>query len=179
METLEQLSSGVPKPAAPKCKKSSAPRNPWKTSNLRGFRTLAERLAEKLRPKRPIRRKTEAEKAMDPAEYKRAYFKKAIEKYKQTCELCGKRMAANRIEGHMNGHKGVSPFACQDCGQSFNCRLNLRNHISRLHVTGREVSCSECGKIATCPATLRQHMRAVHLEKKFQCSLCGLRILSR
>lgn len=179
METLEQLSSGVQKSGATNRKKSSELRDPWKTSRLRGLPTPEDRLAEKLRPKRPIRRKTEAEKAMDPVEYRKSYFKKAMEKYKQTCELCGKRMPANRIEGHMNGHKGLSPFACEVCGQSFNCKLNLRNHINRLHVTGKEVSCTECGKIATCPGTLRQHMRAVHLERKFQCSLCGLKILSQ
>ncbi|XP_062547216.1 zinc finger and BTB domain-containing protein 24-like [Armigeres subalbatus] len=143
------------------------------------FKTAEERLAEKMRPKRKIQRKTEAEKAMDPAEYKKYYFKKTMERYRKTCEICGKRMQQDRWEGHMNGHKGLTPFKCEHCELQFNCRLNLRSHIQRMHVTGNEVNCPQCGKEFSQKRKLEQHIFSVHAEKKYQCSLCGLKILNR
>lgn len=187
IETLEELNSGEKEKPAPKPKpKKKRPRcskpkifAPPIRKRLYKFRTAEERLAEKLRPKRPIRKKTEAEKAMDPAEYRRYYFKQAIEKYKKTCEVCGKRMQADRLEGHMNGHMGLTPFSCAHCELQFNCRLNLKSHITRMHVTGDEVRCPQCDKEFTNKRKLSSHLKAVHAEKRYTCTLCGLKILSR
>nr|XP_019550413.2 zinc finger protein 709-like [Aedes albopictus] len=186
IETLESLNTDGKEGTgtAPKPKKAPKPRpkqslGPSIKKRRFRFRTPEEILKEKMRPKRPIQRKTEAEKAMDPAEYKRYYFQKTMEKYKKTCEICGKRFPPDRLEGHMNGHRGLTPYKCGHCELQFNCKLNLRGHIQRMHVTGREVNCTLCGKQLSNEITLKKHMFAVHDEKKFQCTLCGLKILSK
>ncbi|XP_055542040.1 gastrula zinc finger protein XlCGF8.2DB-like isoform X2 [Wyeomyia smithii] len=134
------------------------------------------RLAEKLRPKRKIQRKTEEEKAMSPTEYKRYYYSTHIAgKYNGTCELCGKRIATDRMEGHMNGHKGLKPYVCDICGLRSNCKLNMRAHMARNHGEDQRIPCTMCDKVFRCQQILKAHMRGTHDEKKETCPLCGLK----
>lgn len=186
IETLENRNNDETEKPAPKSKKMTQSRKLKRslaTSNARRrkyrYKTPEERLREKMRPKRPIRRKTAAEKAMDPEEYKKYYYHMTIEKYKKTCELCGKRIHSDRMDGHMNGHRGLTPYSCENCGLKFNCKINLRAHIQRMHITGHEVKCPQCDKEFTNEKKLKLHISSVHDEKKFQCSLCGLKILNK
>ncbi|XP_055639371.1 zinc finger protein 77-like isoform X2 [Toxorhynchites rutilus septentrionalis] len=137
--------------------------------------TEEKRLAKQLKPKRALRRKTEEEKAMSPEVYKKYYYKMISEKYKQTCEVCGKRLPPERMEGHVNGHKGLQPYACEFCELQFNCKINMRKHVQRNHVVGVQIPCAMCDKVLISQMALRQHIRTVHEEKKYQCPICGLR----
>ncbi|XP_062711068.1 myoneurin [Aedes albopictus] len=131
--------------------------------------------SKKLRPYRRKFRLTEQEKSMTPEEYKRYYRKMFYGDYKKICDVCGKSIHSQRMESHMNRHQGVEPYACEECGLRFHCRMNLRKHITRSHAKGQEITCELCQKVCVSKMAHRQHFRAVHLEKKFQCTLCDVK----
>ncbi|EAT34696.1 AAEL013099-PA [Aedes aegypti] len=134
---------------------------------------------KKLRPYRRKFRQTEEEKSMTPEEYKRYYRKIQLEGYKRVCDICGKSIDPQRMESHMNRHKGVEPYSCEKCGLPFHCRANLRKHITRSHAKGQEIACELCDKVSVSEIAHKQHLRAVHTEKKFQCTLCHVKTVTQ
>ncbi|XP_058818493.1 gastrula zinc finger protein xFG20-1-like [Topomyia yanbarensis] len=179
IETLDELSSHAKPVITMKVDKTTDEPTTESPNKRRQFRTPEQIHAEKMRPKRKLRRKTAEEKAMSPTEYKHHYYRMIVDKYKITCEVCCKRLPPDRMDGHMNGHLGLQPYTCEYCGLLFNCKVNMRTHISKKHCEDKQIPCILCDKIARCQADLRQHMRMVHEEKKLQCSLCDLKTNNR
>ncbi|XP_055638393.1 zinc finger protein 37-like isoform X2 [Toxorhynchites rutilus septentrionalis] len=92
-----------------------------------------------------------------------------------TCEICGKSVERNRMEGHHNQHLNLRPYACnmEDCGATFDCKIKLRLHTNSRHST-KQIPCDLCGKVYVSKKALYRHKRATHDEKKFTCEQCGL-----
>ncbi|EDS42320.1 zinc finger protein 557 [Culex quinquefasciatus] len=74
------------------------------------------------------------------------------------CEICGKSVERNRMEGHRNRHEGLRP-----------ARLN-RHKIT--HTDLREFKCPHCPKEFHRSNNLKVHLRSHTKEKPFECSLC-------
>ena len=50
--------------------------------------------------------------------------------YKHVCQLCGKGfLSSGDLEGHLNKHRGIKPYACYVCASSFTYQKDLRSHM--------------------------------------------------
>ena len=50
-----------------------------------------------------------------------------------------------KFTDHMNAHKGIRPYVCTDCGQSFTTKRHLTAHIKSIHLR-EEAVCEICDK---------------------------------
>lgn len=101
---------------------------------------------------------------------------KAKEIYKsllKECELCGKLIEKNRLEGHMNKHEGKKPFVCDfaNCGKTFYCRLLRRLHQTSIH-TGQQVVCQICEKTFPSERSLYTHSLRHKNADRYKCDHC-------
>uniref|UniRef100_A0A1Q3EYU9 Putative c2h2-type zn-finger protein n=1 Tax=Culex tarsalis TaxID=7177 RepID=A0A1Q3EYU9_CULTA len=95
------------------------------------------------------------------------------------CEICGKSVERNRMEGHRNRHDDIRPYKCpaEDCGTNFHCKISLRLHYNNRHGED-EFACDLCSKVYNSRKTLYHHRRETHTEKQFGCDQCGLQFVS-
>ncbi|XP_058460856.1 zinc finger protein 510-like [Malaya genurostris] len=176
-------------------KEDSPVRKPWLSLDEPEFTPQTKRKgpkkAHKQKPKsvvegprvvipRPWRRKFKEAAELSSEEYRQYVAQNT--NHKQTiviCELCGRSVNINRMDGHRNRHLGLQPYECETCGDKFNCKLNLRIHWRRNHVQGEEVKCNVCGKLFVSKIALHSHEKYVHSERKHQCTLCPLKFFTR
>ncbi|XP_053688876.1 zinc finger protein 37-like [Sabethes cyaneus] len=153
-------------PPLPKPKKPKKVYRPKPKTTVEGPRTVVPR---------PWRRKFKEAIDMPPEQYREYVLQKSNAK-KQTlvCEICGRNIDIIRMDGHKNRHLGLQPYECADCGDKFNCKLNLRGHWRRNHVVDEEAACETCGKVFKNKLQVKSHMKS-HAERKFQCPLCPLK----
>lgn len=125
--------------------------------------------------KRRYQVKTEEEKAMSPAEYQKHYKQVYKMRNQIECEICHQKLEKKYLDGHMNRHYGLEPYACAHCGLQFHCKLNRSRHEVRNHAPEEEtIPCDVCGKMIRSRTALKQHMKS-HQEKKFECQQCGVK----
>ena len=118
-------------------------------------------------------------------------------KLRYPCEYCEKYyLTFQEMVSHRRIH--VERHLCSYCGQGFNKRSAMTNHISYVHEgahkctscrvgfkkeeelkehmeklgCNNEQTCSQCGKVYATKARLRQHMNYQH-GKKEDCDICG------
>ncbi|XP_011297261.1 zinc finger protein 502-like [Fopius arisanus] len=70
--------------------------------------------------------------------------------------------------------KNSGKFSCQTCGDKFERRLDLNNHMV-CHQVDRPHACRTCGNLFRSKSSLHTHMSQVHnnQEKCHKCSICG------
>ncbi|XP_050092180.1 zinc finger protein 595-like [Anopheles aquasalis] len=96
------------------------------------------------------------------------------------CSICDKEIERNRMEGHINKHKGLRPYQCgtDGCTAAFHCK-----HARRLHIRCRHGNdtfpCDICGKVYKARRDLLGHKRETHGEAKFECDICQKRFTTR
>ncbi|XP_055637416.1 zinc finger protein 287-like [Toxorhynchites rutilus septentrionalis] len=95
------------------------------------------------------------------------------------CEICGKSVERNRMEGHHNQHLNLRPYACnvEDCGATFHSKIALRLHTNGRHST-KQIPCDLCGKVYKSKKAVYHHKKETHAEKQFECEQCGLVFIS-
>uniref|UniRef100_A0A2M4CJ42 Putative c2h2-type zn-finger protein n=1 Tax=Anopheles darlingi TaxID=43151 RepID=A0A2M4CJ42_ANODA len=96
------------------------------------------------------------------------------------CTICDKEIERNRMEGHINKHKGIRPYQCgtDGCTAAFHCK-----HARRLHIRCRHGNdtfpCDICGKVYKARRDLLGHKRETHGEPKFECDICHKKFTTR
>lgn len=114
----------------------------------------------------------------------RSHSKAAASKSFQ-CDLCPQTFYKKiHIEGHLRKHRGLAPYACNDCEASFALLRTLRSHRVRHHSDSQvpQFACDrpDCIKSYATSQMLRDHVRRVHLGHRpakrtgCVCETCGL-----
>ena len=108
------------------------------------------------------------------------------------CEYCGKVLTRKRamrlhvkrvhlkIKDEMKVEKqsNENDIKCNRCDKVLNRNCDLKLHIKRVHLKIKDHVCGDCTKLFTTINELNTH-RIVHEERKFPCSICGLKIRSK
>ena len=113
-------------------------------------------------------------------------------KFKMICQFCGRGFnIKTEYQSHIYRHKGLTPYQCSKCGDSFrakytlschfagcgvieknyNCKIcqisfkrprYLKTHIQDIHESPRDIQCVKCGKVFKCRSSYRHHQRRNH-----------------
>ena len=76
------------------------------------------------------------------------------------CQVCGDHFEIkSRLKNHMMIHDNVKPFACtfEGCSMAFTQNSNLKRH-QRIHSGARPYKCEYCDKSFGCGSNLNQHL---------------------
>ena len=92
----------------------------------------------------------------------------------KACDICGKTYRCQRVlEEHLNVHKGIKPFACENCGDKFSRKSVREKHILYKHTNDKKAKCVKCGKGFIDNSKLKDHVNVVHKKiKNFLCQFC-------
>ncbi|XP_063972387.1 zinc finger protein 567-like [Diachasmimorpha longicaudata] len=72
-----------------------------------------------------------------------------------------------------SGGKNFGKYSCQTCGEKFDRKLDLNNHMV-CHQVDRPHACRTCGNLFRSKASLQTHITQVHnQEKSHKCTICG------
>ena len=93
---------------------------------------------------------------------------------KDKCYHCQETFASiTQLNEHIDSkHKGIKPFKCKLCDNSFTLKSYLKRHIAANHEEHR-FKCTKCDYSCSQNCHLDIHIAAVHERKKpFQCDKC-------
>lgn len=110
------------------------------------------------------------------------YLKTHIETHSDSrvgCDICGKKVTAKNMKGHMKIHSNTSDFLCSQCGMSFTNKGNLTLHLI-VHEQEFKYQCEFCSRQFIRSDKCLQHIRRTHDDQiKFHCSSCSLGFMSK
>lgn len=90
------------------------------------------------------------------------------------CEICNETIHRSLLEGHMNKHNGLQPYACshEGCDKRFTSKPYLKQHETSVHEEHR-VECTECGQRCPSKHKLEIHVATKHKSHELPCTICG------
>ena len=94
--------------------------------------------------------------------------KPGAEGVKESCHICGKKVAA--LDKHILAEHGEK-VECQLCNQTFPVG-NLRWHILKEHCHNKVTECSLCEQKFVTKNALKNHIKQVHLSETSTCHIC-------
>jgi len=85
-------------------------------------------------------------------------------------EGCGKRWRLKRdLKFHLDWHKGIKRFTCEECGKQFNKPVYLRNHKKLVHHwSGMKWQCELCDKQFKTEKIRKFHVDEIHLKTRIR-----------
>ncbi|XP_012231405.1 zinc finger protein 665-like [Linepithema humile] len=90
------------------------------------------------------------------------------------CLLCDTTFTfEERLNFHMQFHKGAKALYCEVCNITFGKELKLFYHYKRYHSTDVSVSCLQCGKLFESQEALRVHVCVDGKNRPHICEVCS------
>ncbi|KYN14041.1 PREDICTED: zinc finger protein 678 [Trachymyrmex cornetzi] len=90
------------------------------------------------------------------------------------CLVCDKTFTfEERLNFHMQFHKGTKALYCEICKMTFGKELKLFYHYKRQHSKEISVSCLQCGKLFENQETLRVHVCVDGKNRPHICEVCN------
>jgi predicted RNA-binding Zn-ribbon protein involved in translation (DUF1610 family) len=59
-------------------------------------------------------------------------------------------------------HQGLKEFVCDSCGKKYANKIDLNNHLKKVHDQGFTFNCPHCGNKYEKKRDLLAHLEAVH-----------------
>lgn len=91
---------------------------------------------------------------------------------------CNQRYAGSQpgqyLEAHINSHRGITEYKCDQCGKEFHGRISFIHHEKTHRVRLRQL-CELCPKSSPrYPTNLKSHIKNYHEDKRtISCDICG------
>nr|XP_050867656.1 zinc finger protein 678-like [Vespula vulgaris]XP_050867657.1 zinc finger protein 678-like [Vespula vulgaris] len=90
------------------------------------------------------------------------------------CFLCNATFTfEERLNFHMQFHKGAKALYCEICKITFGKELKLYYHYKRYHCKDMTVSCLQCGKLFSNQEELRMHVCVDGKNRPHVCEVCN------
>ena len=91
---------------------------------------------------------------------------------------CNQRYSGSQdpqyLEAHMNSHRGVTEYKCDQCGKEFYGKIAFQHHERTHRVRPRQL-CELCPQSSPkYPKDLKSHIKNIHEDKRtVACDICG------
>lgn len=94
------------------------------------------------------------------------------------CNICKKAYGTKqRLRDHEKTHDpnyvNVNKYQCEECGQTYTQRAQLKKHILKHKGLDVKYNCAVCGKVLTTKKSFLDHMKIHSGEKSSVCDICG------
>nr|XP_029724043.1 zinc finger protein 629-like isoform X2 [Aedes albopictus] len=92
---------------------------------------------------------------------------------KHTCEMCGKKVRGDQMEGHTNKHLGIKPYKCErGCSDvAFADNYHRIWHYRHRH-DAPKYCCPVCNRSFATRQAIFRHKRKYHATKSYKCDIC-------
>nr|XP_029724066.1 myoneurin-like isoform X2 [Aedes albopictus] len=92
---------------------------------------------------------------------------------KHTCEMCGKKVRGDQMEGHTNKHLGIKPYKCErGCNDvAFADNYHRIWHYRHRH-DAPKYCCPVCNRSFATRQAIFRHKRKYHATKLYKCDIC-------
>ena len=94
---------------------------------------------------------------------------------KKPCEICGRIFNdPSSLRRHLNTHRGIKPYSCDDCGKAFSEKKQRDEHYNSEHLgMNTKKPCEFCGKEFSHSFSLKQHLKSHTGTRDHVCPDCG------
>jgi len=101
---------------------------------------------------------------------------------RKICPICGKSLAHESFQAHLDLHTNTKRYKCDICGAAFTQRGGLFEHKKRQHTLVKDFPCELCNRQFIRYSALKNHMISHEKHNKnvgFFCKICGKRLLRK
>ena len=77
------------------------------------------------------------------------------------------------------GTKRSDKYTCNECGDLFERKHHLKDHMDKFHLTIKAFNCEKCQKTFQTNDILKEHIEEVHRKLHFKCHDCGSVFISK
>lgn len=88
------------------------------------------------------------------------------------CDVCGQQFDKKyRLSNHIRWHMKIRPYKCDSCDKSFAQKCDLKSHF-RVHTGEKPFTCSMCNKSFSSLSAKQCHERTHRNERPYKCDIC-------
>ena len=98
------------------------------------------------------------------------YILSSLKTYDDKIGELDKLLKQSKKIDSVNKNGDAKSFKCKDCGETFEKKVNLKEHIQKIHP--KVYKCNECNKTFSDSWRMEEHMKTHESVKSFKCNVC-------